>query len=137
VNLERLHPTLLALADLGPTEGSLVPVSGDEIPSEPISAAAWPDPLWSSTLGGRFSRTWRLYRDATHALVLDDEDGAELYDLARDPEMMRDIATDHPERVAELTRRARDRFGSPAEDAVPLAIPAEIQERLSTLGYLE
>jgi arylsulfatase A-like enzyme len=137
VNLERLHPTLLDLAGLGPTEGSLVPSDGDDGPADPITAAAWPDSLWSSTLGGRFSRTWRLYRGKTHALVLDDENGAELYDLTRDPEMRRDIAADHPERVADLRRQARDRFGAPASEAAPLAISAEIQERLSTLGYLD
>jgi arylsulfatase A-like enzyme len=137
VNLERLHPTLLELAGLHPTEGSLVPLLEDDRASEVVSAAAWPDALWSRRIGGRFSRTWRLYRDATHALVNDDENSAELYDLVRDPGMTRDLAADQPERVADLRRRARDHFGASVEEVAPLEIPAEIQERLSTLGYLD
>jgi arylsulfatase A-like enzyme len=107
---------------------------------------------------GRPVRPWTLGRDKLvpsryslrtleHCLIHDFESGAsQLYDLASDPGERRDVAADHPERVAELRRTLTAAVGRNREQAksfrpAPVAgegvLTAEEQRRLRALGYLE
>ncbi len=137
VQLHDLHDTLLDLAGVQPgAPRSLAPAVRGEATDRPISAAAWPDPLWAHYAGGRYATAWRLYRRGDEALVFSAAGDAELYDLASDPGMTRDLAAREPARVAALLAEARRHFGAErAPEARVLEIPAETLERLRRLGY--
>ena len=63
-------------------------------------------------------------------------DRTELYDLASDPGERRNLAGQHPEKVAELRDRIRERFAGSIDRAVPQEVPEDLKEELRALGYL-
>jgi arylsulfatase A-like enzyme len=62
--------------------------------------------------------------------------GAELYDLAADPGELRDLATEHPQRVAELAGLIERRFSGLRRRIENQDVPAELREELRALGYV-
>lgn len=137
VRLQDLAATLLDLAEVESDARSLAPAArGGPVPGGPTVAAAWPREEWAEAVGGRFRHVWHLYREDSRALVFSDAGHQELYDLATDPAMRRDLGDRRPETLASLRERARGAFGAEAE-AKPLEIPAGTRERLRALGYLD
>jgi arylsulfatase A-like enzyme len=140
VMLQDLYPTLLDLAGIEAAPGSLRPVVDGAPRGRPIAAAAWPADSWARAVGGRFERRWQLYRVGDEALVWSDAGDAELYDLAMDPGMRRDVAAAHPERVAVLRQRAETLVATnaaPEPKGKPLVISHQTRSRLENLGYIQ
>jgi arylsulfatase A-like enzyme len=137
VRMLDLYPTLLELAGVERSPRSLLAVLRGESREGAIVASAWPNPLWADAIGGRFSRRWNLYREGGEALVWDAEGEAELYDLAQDPAMTRDLAQQRPERVRELRRRGATAIAvaGAAPPRAPLEVPEETRRLLRELGY--
>ena len=61
---------------------------------------------------------------------------AELYNLTQDPSEQRNLASDHPERVAELQRLIERRFAGLSSRAREQELSPELIERLRALGYV-
>jgi hypothetical protein len=62
-----------------------------------------------------------------------------LHDLNLDPEEQRDLAAEHPERVAALGRRLAERYAERRQDPLPRAavrVEADVREALAALGYV-
>lgn len=136
VQLQDLHPTLLDLAGIESSPGSLVPVAKGERRAGAIAASAPPYGRWAKHVGGRFAQEWRLYRRGVHALVWTPDGASELYDVTQDPAMRIDLASAEPERTRSLRNEAVTFFDSaPRPTSRPLEIPAETLERLRSLGY--
>jgi hypothetical protein len=136
IQLQDLYPTLLELAGIDAPPGSLVGVVRGEPREGPIAAAVWPDSMWAAFAGGRYAETWRLYRSGHWALVYSDEGAVELYDLASDPDMKRDLAVREEARAGALLAEARAWFDDQGSVALPaLDIPEATLERLQQLGY--
>jgi hypothetical protein len=137
IQLQDLYPTLLELAGIDAPPGSLVGVVRGEPREGPIAAAVWPDSMWADLAGGRYAETWRLYRSGHWALVYSDQGAIELYDLASDPDMKRDLAEREEARAAALMDEARSWFDGQGSVALPaLDIPEATLERLQQLGYV-
>jgi len=63
----------------------------------------------------------------------------QLHDLGADPGEERDLAAEHPERVAELGRRLAERYAERHAGALPRAearVDAHVREALAALGYV-
>lgn len=135
VSLTDLHATLLELAGLGASPGSLLRHL-DGAPGAPsrVAAAAFEDARLSRAVGGRFATSWRLLREGPWALVRGDDGSAELYRLDRDPGMRRDLAAQEPERLRALAAAAEAHFAGEVEPR-PAALDAAVVERLRALGY--
>lgn len=58
--------------------------------------------------------SYRAIRTRTEKLILTDNDLTELYDMAADPDEIRNVASERPERVRELTRMMQTRFNEHA-----------------------
>lgn len=164
------RPTMLS--DIAP---SLLAAAGIEAPPSMVGQNLWP--LWSglvseapSTLGSvsRIGDWWSL-RDRSSKLIVKTEtrgpDRFELYDLEKDPSERHNLATERPERVAELETRllarlaelgirevdasgrpalpqsglSKPRAGRPgAADSHEIeALDDETRRQLRSLGYLE
>lgn len=133
VGLDALGPTLLGLAsDDGPGTEWLPPwgpgygqvVSACAHPTRFDSAVADPDALRVAVRADRF----KYVRGP-------DGDGS-LYDLSADPGEREDVADDHEAVVEDMDAVATEatasfRFGGDGE------VPAELEDRLADLGYLE
>jgi len=131
VGSHQIAPTLVELAGLGRTEGSLVPVL-DGADNGPIKAQAWVDAYRSAHYSGAFGVGWKLYREGDLALVLGDDGTLQLFDLATDRDMLLDRAADRPEDVARLAAAASDAFVADGE-----TVAVEVEEALRALGYIE
>ena len=137
VQLGDLGDTVLSLAKLpGPHPRSLLPVVAGAPREGPILSMAWADPYRASTVGGRFSEDWMLYRTGNEALVYSSSGAAELYDTAADRLMLQDLAAQYPERVAALLSEATHAFPR-AATTVREPLTKDVEQRLKELGYLE
>ncbi|MFT4979915.1 MAG: arylsulfatase A-like enzyme, partial [Myxococcota bacterium] len=135
VPLAALGETLLSLAELFAADAGLRPVIAGGRWTEPIQAAAWPDP-YRAPLGAPHDRLWRLYRVGDRALVFGDAGEVELYDVGTDPLMLVDIAASAPAEVARLRAAAEGAF--PESEGTGSAAPSSVlREQLEELGYLE
>jgi arylsulfatase A-like enzyme len=152
VQLESIYETVLELAGLESTEGSLlrlVEQYGSERPKhvsanarvEPIQAAIWPDQSLSKSVGGRFEKTWFHYREADRAIVLSDSGDVEFFDLGADPQMLRDLG---PNPLTDSDRalldRAQQAFRTVRGSAVsePLVeLDEQTRKQLKSLGYAD
>ena len=137
VSQVRLHDTLLDLAGLpGATDSLLAELSEETAsPSRAIWAAAWPDPYWARSVGGRFALGHRMFRQGSELAVIRSDDTVSLFDLDSDPRALQDRAAERPERVAELVELARPTFvDGPSAAAATLA--PETLEALEELGYI-
>jgi choline-sulfatase len=132
-------PTLLELLGLPPPHPSagrslLAAMRGEELADEPVLAELGlnpGNPIDSLSLGG-----WKLMRQRKTGRTL-------LFDLVLDPGELEDLASQRPERVAELLARL-DRAVAEAEAlagefvrAGPLQLSDEEIERLRALGYVD
>lgn len=84
------------------------------------------------------------YRTGQHKLIYAPENPElpeELYDLERDPAELENLATTHPQLVADLRRRveheSRDGRANGADQRMTAEEEAVIRDRLEQLGYLE
>jgi arylsulfatase A-like enzyme len=140
VQLHDLNPTLLDLAGIESTEGSLIPViETGRADTKPLLAMAWRNPFWARNVGGDFAFDWRYYRRGDEALIWNRTEGArsaKLFDLTQDPGMHDDIAIAQPDRVAYLVEEASKHFVEDAAEHVA-EIPAHMSERLEALGYID
>jgi arylsulfatase A-like enzyme len=139
VQMHDLHATLLDLAGIESPPGSLVPIVGGAKRRGPILASATPRRDWARAAGGRLAESWRYYRSGDHAIVSRSDGSLELYDVARDPTMTRDLAVDDPGLASALAREAEPHFrakASPRERA-PLRPSPRALERLRALGYAQ
>jgi arylsulfatase A-like enzyme len=87
---------------------------------------------WMAQAPGAFRRA--VQRDGWKLHYSHPEGRLELYDLASDPGELRDVAAEHPERVAEL-RPALDAWLARGEQGETLELDADEAERLRALGY--
>ena len=134
VSLQQLQPTLLALAGIETSEPTLLPVIEGAAGPDAILAAVWGQdgPALPGDIGGG----WRMVRKGTEALLRSETGRLELYDLGSDPAMQRDLATERPQRVMELS----DLLAPSLEDAEPHGAPIKVGtgtlEQLEALGYV-
>jgi arylsulfatase A-like enzyme len=138
VQLQDVYPTILELAGIDSLPRSLVPVIRGEPRKDPIRAVAWPDIFWSRLIGGRLKRIWYLYRKGHEAVIWSSAGDLELYDVATDPAMTRDLSHKKAMRAAALQEEAAPYFGDLSEVETPeIVLSDEVKERLSALGYVE
>jgi arylsulfatase A-like enzyme len=108
----------------------------------------WPDlagkgceslPVLSSTVAARFVEDpptdWSLRTDGWK-LIHHGVGGAELYDLAVDPEEMQDLADSEAARLADLEARLQATLIGASEEVAPARDAATV-EALRALGYIE
>ena len=140
-----LLPTLLELLDVPapqiPMTGrSLVPaMRGVEPGLEPVGMLAqtslYRGALWTSYRLGR----WKLFEQHRPGK----EPLRELYDLDRDPLEREDVASLHPEIVAEYSRALAEQVFAARQIAEQLGAPERVElhqedlERLRAMGYLQ
>ena len=151
VELIDVMPTLLALSGLAPPKGiqgaSLVPLMSDGThPGWPrpaiTEAAGRPDPSVATTeesyalsLGD-----WKLAHHVVHAA---DRPEFQLFDRRKDPLDTTDVASQHPDIVARLSRELeawrRMAVGARLKPDSELAstVSGEELERLRALGYVQ
>lgn len=134
VSLTRLHDTLLELAGLEGPDSLSAELGGAA--GRPILSAVWPDMGWTDALGAFWGQGSRLYREQDLAVLWRDDGSRELYDLAADPDMIRDLAADRPDEAAALQARGRAAFGTEATGEL-LDRGEDETERLRALGYIE
>ncbi len=136
VELLDLHATLLELAGVERSPRSLLRHLEGDVEPRPVVAAAEPAAEWSERVGGRYRHGWRLYREGEWSLLLSRAGEVELYRVASDPVMERDLAEAEPARVAALRARAEAFFAArPAARTGRVEIPGELREQLEALGY--
>ena len=132
-----LHPTLLELALGRESPRSLLRWIDGTAEARPIVAAAEAVAIMAEHAGGRYEKSWRLYREGDWALVGGSDGGAELYDLASDPGMEHDRAASNPAKLGELSARARAYYkANPAYQTEAAQIPEDMREKLQALGYV-
>ncbi len=128
-------PTILALLDLPSPEGvqgrDLSPaLRGEELPRRA---------LYAETLSPRLAHRWgelRALYDGDYKYIFGPR--PELYDVARDPNELRDLAGAEPERAADMRGRLEAFLRENASDvsAQPIAIDETTRQKLMALGYL-
>jgi arylsulfatase A-like enzyme len=147
-----LMPTLLELARLPVPEKaqgrSLVPVMA--APGDPVAYGGGRAPVFSETAGDDdeykvpdayavIDDGWKLI---WNEVVHDGRPELELFDHARDPLDLENVAADHPEKVAELKRllegwKADAEAARASDEGIEEDLsPAELEE-LKALGYLD
>ncbi len=137
VQLQDVYPTLLDLAGIATLPGSLLPVIAGGERTGPIVAVAWPFSYWARLVGGRFKHLWHLYREGDEALVFSSGGDLELYDVAADPGMTRDLSGARSERAAALKVAAETYFGGLSDLETPAVVfPDEIRAHLAEPGYV-
>jgi arylsulfatase A-like enzyme/Flp pilus assembly protein TadD len=136
VSLVGVTPTILDLLDVAGPAGL------DGTSARALFAADAPDdaaPVYAEALFPRLHFGWaatRSVREGKWKLI--DAPEPELYDLAADPDELRNLAADHPDRVdalrADLLEHANRGGALPVADAG--GIDPAMKERLEGLGYL-
>jgi arylsulfatase A-like enzyme/predicted Zn-dependent protease len=97
------------------------------------------NPLYQESLFGRLNCHWAALRGWAQGdwkLIAGAQ--PELYNLANDPDERHDLAATEPDRVARMTaelRRAMQQLAPRGDRARPVAITAEQEARLRSLGY--
>ena len=134
VAVHALHPTLLDLAGIEPdAEGSLRPTVTGAAPTWPAMSAAWADPHWAETIGGRFAVGYRSLREGDRLLIRNESGATRLLDVSATP-----VEVDEPDTLAEM--EARLLASSPALADAPSegrAVSEEMRQQLIELGYVE
>ena len=137
VQLSDLHDTLLDLSGVEPAaEGSLRPVIKGHPREGPILSAAWPKKAMADRVGGRFALGHRLYRQGHHALMIDTNGNASLFDLQQDPQMLKDRSAADPERLQAMRTAATTAFPQSASGP-SIQIPDESMRQLEAVGHLQ
>ncbi len=62
----------------------------------------------SETVGALHN--FQCVRTAAHKVILNHQDGAELYDLQNDPNELHNVAADHPDLVRDLSQLLQQRL---------------------------
>jgi len=138
VQMHDLHDTVLDLAGIdGPKTMSLVPVIEGKPRPGPILAKSWASRAWLETLGGRFVYDWTLYREGNLALISSSGGQHQLFDLATDRGMTKDLSAAKPEKTAEMAAKAEHAFPDTTATSEGVEMSKEIEEELKALGYLE
>ncbi len=157
VSLVDVAPTLEGLAGIGAAgaegrRGRSLMTSPPEARTDRVLVAEHPPPgpILDILLANdphldltRFDRSWAAAREGNLKLVVDGPGSAALFDLASDPDEMRDVASEHPEAVARLSAALAEPLAhlpptrarvAEAPGAAPL--DAATRERLHALGYM-
>ncbi len=80
----------------------------------------------------------RAIRSGPWKLIMDRASGGrKLFDMASDPGERRNLRKQHPELVERLSTRLEAHYAEGSASASRREIPAELQERLRSLGYVE
>jgi len=138
VQMHDLHDTLIDLAGIeGPTERSLVAITEGQPRSGPILAKAWASAAWKNEVGGRFAHDWTLYREEGYALISASDGTRQLFNMKYDPNMVRDLATDKPDKVKELSAKAEVAFPEPQAASSQIQVSDDVIEDLKALGYID
>ena len=106
-------------------------VNGAERPG-PILSRAWPMPVFSRNVGGRYVHGQRLYRENNKAFVMDDDGQGVLYSLSAD----RSMAIPLDEDLAPWRQKAFTAFPE-AKVSGAVTVPDEALQQLKALGYME
>ena len=138
VQMHDLHDTVLDLAGIdGPKTQSLLPVVEGKPRNGPILAKSWASRAWLETMGGRFVYDWTLYREGDLALISSSGGHRQLFNLATDRDMMKDLAAEEPAKTAELAAKADKAFPQATSTSDGVEMSKEIEAELQALGYLE
>jgi hypothetical protein len=76
-------------------------------------------------------------RDRQHKLIRRTAGATELYDLVSDPLEQHNLAAERPEVVERLDAELQDIISMPHTSGADLEVPAELQEELRALGYID
>src|SRR5882724_2728234 len=110
VQLVDVLPTVLAAT------GAAVPpgLQGEALPhvTHPSFAEEDIDPFLVARYGARYDRSIRVLYDGTYKLIRTSRGESMLFDLARDPAELHDLAAAEPERAADLQRRLDTALGT-------------------------
>src|SRR5438876_1186742 len=110
VQLVDVLPTVLAAT------GAAVPpgLQGEALPhvTHPSFAEEDIDPFLVARYGARYDRSIRVLYDGTYKLIRTSRGEGMLFDLARDPAELHDLAAAEPERAADLQRRLDTALGT-------------------------
>lgn len=135
VQNHRLFSTVLAAAGVEPSPGDPPPLDG---PAIPVVTSVQRSDTAIAAYGGGVDRDLRAIYDPPYKLVASSRGAFELYDLERDPEELRDLSRERPEKARELALQLREveRAHPPRFDpALRAEVDDETRERLRSLGY--
>lgn len=136
VQLQDLYGLVLALAGVEQAPWTLLDAIGGTPRPEPILAGEWPRQRYAEEVGGRLGEAWRLMRDGAVAVVSGSGGSLELYDLAADPFMDHDLASERPDQAAALAAEAA-RLIPLGTGGQGIELSAEQAEALRALGYVD
>jgi choline-sulfatase len=133
-----LFPTMLEIAGLGQ---DIPPNSGRSLRAALAGERLEEEPAFAESLVPLVHYGWsdlRVVRDGRWKYILAPR--AELYDLARDPGELQNLADAEPARAramrAGLEQRLRAEQTTARSDSAAAAIPPELLEKLGALGYV-
>jgi hypothetical protein len=109
-----------------------VAVTGGAPREGPILSRAWPMPVFSRNVGGRYTHGQRLYREGSTAFVVDDDGQGALFSLAADRSMTVAVQED----LAPWAKKASTAFPEATVSGV-VTVPDEALQQLKALGYME
>jgi arylsulfatase A-like enzyme len=134
VRLVDVAPTLLAAAAAAPLPGA---GGRDLAPLFHSTEAAVGEPAYLETLATRLDYGWSpLLGLRTSELKYIRAPRPELYDLVRDPDELRNLAEERPERVAELDALLAARLAQERAASADVELSAAERAGLRSLGYV-
>jgi len=138
------HPWPVGLVDVAPTIRDLVGIDtrGDGVSMLPIlrgaEAGAADRTLYLESLEGYLRNGWApLFAAVRGPMKVIQAPRPELYDLASDPNELRDLAVERPETLADLDRRLTAiRAADESFDGETIVLDTDQQAALLALGYV-
>ena len=96
-------------------------------------SAAWADPHWAETLGGRFAVGYRALREGDRLLIRSESGDTRLLDVHAAP-----VEVDEPDTLAAMEARLLAASPSLAEaTSERRTVSDEMRQQLIELGYVE
>lgn len=138
VQNHRVFATVLSMIGLPLPDG--VRTEGLDENDGTILTEVQRDPANVQIFGSFFDRDLRAIYDAPYKLIASSDGSLELFDLANDPEELKNLVETKPDTVRDLSERLRDvsaRHPPMFEEEGDTALRPETEEALRALGYLQ